>query len=306
MAGTASAVLAVDIGGTKVAAAVADAAGAILWRADRPVRGPAGALTVAALAALAADLGERAREAGRPVAAAAIALPAALDAARRRILYAPNLPEWDGAAVADPVEAALGAPVRLLYDGHAALLGEQAFGAARGVDEVVLLALGTGVGGAAISGGRLLVGADGLAGAAGWMPVCADGRAVPLEQAVAGPALARRGAAFLPEGGTAADLLALAAHGHGPAQALMARVEAELAEAVAGIVSFLNPRLVLFVGGVGAALGPHLPAIAAAVRRAAQPSAGRTVRLALGALGPDATLFGAVAAALGLPAAAGV
>lgn len=286
-------VLAADIGGTKVAAAVATPRGEVLFRDRLAIRVDG---TVATPREVVNWLGAFVRRSGGPrPRATAVSIAAGLDARQRSLTFAPNLPEWEGADLAGMVEDVVGGgPAELVYDGHSSLFGECAYGAARGHQNVVMLVLGTGVGGAILSEGRLLKGADGLAGVAGYMPVSSGGRLVALEDAVSGPALARRASSVLGRQVDAAGLLRMAGEGVPSAARLMDEAVAELSTAIAALTSVLNPEVVLLGGGLGEALAPYTSAMQQHVRAWAQPIAGRRVRIVPGQLGRDACLLGAV------------
>lgn len=289
------AILAVDVGGTKAAIALVDRDGNVQAH-DRVAMMRAGCVPgPQAVARRVADFLARCARQGlsRPV-AVGISVAAAIDPAARRVLYAPNLPGWEGIPLGDVMERQLGGlPAVLVYDGHAAVLGEWAYGAARGCANVAMVVLGTGVGGGILAGGRLVEGADGLAGVVGWVPVLSQGRLVPLESAVSGPALARRGTQALGRTVDASELLAAARAEVSQAKQVVAAVLEELAVAVTALTSLLNPQLVLIGGGLGEALAPHLPEVEAHVRARAQPSAARRVAVRSAKLGASAGLLGA-------------
>ena len=112
--------LAVDIGGTKIAAAGVTGSGQIVARRREatPVTGPTN--LIARLTAMLADLQ---LEAGSPL-AVGIGIPAMLEPSRDRVLWAPNIPGCRDVRLRDPLEQALGVPVFLEYDGQTAVLGE--------------------------------------------------------------------------------------------------------------------------------------------------------------------------------------
>lgn len=287
--------LAVDIGGTKAAAALYHVADDRLGPRRRLwLRREDGVLdsdhVVDGLMAWLADTAQNV-----VIRAVGVSIAAALAPDARRILYAPNLPGWEGTRLVDRLADALHVPVRLIQDGHATTVGEWERGALVGVREGALVAIGTGIGGGIIAQGHLVVGRDGLAGVAGYIPVLSEGRMLPLEQAVAGPALARRAGAR----GLVADAAALwdaADGGHPAALALVGEVLEELGQALAALVSLLNPERVVLAGSVGLAIARRIPALEAVILRHAQPTAA-TAEVRAAQLGADAALWGAVAAA---------
>ena len=231
-------------------------------------------------------------------------------------------PAFRGAALAGPIGAALGLPAALERDTVVALLGECAFGAARGAMDVIYLTVSTGVGGAVLADGRLLSGADGLAGELGHMvvdmngPVCGCGGRGHLEALSSGTGLARAAATLIAAGSTpglarlaaaapggalsARDLAAAEEAGDPDAAALMERARRAFAAAMVGLVDVFNPEVIVVGGSLARGQGERWlqPARAAISAVAFRVQAGR-VRLVPAALGDDVGLVGA----LGLVAA---
>lgn len=291
--------LAVDLGGTKLAAAAIDEHGAILWRARAPVaRKP-----VEAVAVQIAELAAQARQStGRPPSAAGCIVPGIVRPADGAV-WAPNLWGFEFVPFGEALRGFLSGAVFLDNDRAGHLLGELWLGAARGASDAVFLAAGTGIGAGILSGGRLLRGAHGIAGAAGWM--CLDGpwreeygRTGCYEWLAAGPALARMAGLTT---GLAMEAEAVAAAARAGEQ-WACRLIDELARihgrAVANLVSLFNPEVVVLGGGLFAEADLFLKSIEREMLRWAQPVAARSVRLAASELGADAGLFGAARLAL--------
>ncbi len=294
----------VDVGGTHLRTAVVGPDGLRgEVRRDRS-RTDDGATLVADLAAAAAAVD--------PSGALPLGLGmAGLVAPDGHFLYGPNVGVAD-LPLATLVAAATGRRVTVLNDATAAALAEHRLGAAAGRDDVVLVTLGTGVGGGVVSGGRLLVGAHGLAGELGHVIVEDGGREAPsgirgtLEGYASGEAVARAAAAAAARGVPGArsldavGVVAAAAAGEEWAVALLGDAGRWLGVALATLVNVLDPDVVVVGGGFGTAAAPWvLPAATAALaarvlggdRRVVPP-----VRVA--ALGDDAGLLGAGLAAL--------
>lgn len=275
-------ILAVDLGGTKIAVARVGRAGLL----DEPVRMPAartveGTLRQVAEAAAAA-----------PCRAVAISLPGIYDASQRRC-WAPNLwgPDWQEAPRL--FEARLGIPVFWTSDRTACVLGESWLGVARGLAHVVFVAVGTGIGVGILGDGRPLEGARGIAGAAGWMTLSRRwraeyGRCGCWEAEAAGPGAAVRGG--FPNGESMARA-ALA----GDARAIrgMERAARWLGAGIANLVSLLDPEMVVLGGSFGLSPALPLPVLEREMRRWAQPVSAARVRLERSQLGPAAPLLGA-------------
>ena len=136
-------VIGVDLGGTAIKLARIRADGTVMAEAQCPTPQPAvpGAVTMALCEAIEQiDPGHAAQAVG-------VGLPGPMDAAARVARVCINLPGWEDVPLADWLESRLNRRVTLANDGNCALVGEAWLGAARGVDDVVLLTLGTGVGG---------------------------------------------------------------------------------------------------------------------------------------------------------------
>jgi glucokinase len=191
--------LGIDIGGTKTALALGDAAGRILADA-RIASAPSGdalrdlARIAEAAKALLATRGLT----GGELEVVGVSLPGGVDARGGFVRNPPNLPGWHAAPVRDALATALGARVALENDANAAALAEWRFGAARGAQHVVYLTMSTGVGGGLILGGRLHRGDENLGGEVGHMPVvwqgepCACGLRGCVEAYIGGAAWAKR------------------------------------------------------------------------------------------------------------------
>ncbi|MEU5941590.1 ROK family protein [Micromonospora sp. NPDC047548] len=294
-----AAVVGVDIGGTKTAAALVGPGGEVLERREvsTPARsGPEAVLDAAA--ALAADL-LGAAGAG-PV---GVGTAGTVDPATGSIRYATDsLPGWTGTPVADALAARLGREVRVTNDVNAAALGECWAGAGRDRAHVLLAAVGTGLGGAIVRNGRVEAGARGAAGEVGHLPApgadrlrCGCDRYGHLEAIASGTGLA---AAYAIATGTRVTGRAVAdraAAGDEVARQVVDRAGRVLGAALAGLVALLDPAAVLVAGGAAGAL---LPAASAAYA-AELPAGWADVPLLPAALGADAVVVGAARLALG-------
>jgi glucokinase len=161
-------ILAVDIGGTKIATAVITSQGEILRtsKASSAAHGPS-ALIDQIAAMLRDDLGRTGINIADVLGLGA-GIAAVISPDHKTVVWAPNLPAWENIPLHDELATRLNVPVRIEYDGHTAVLGEWWLGAGRGYQNVVFLIVGTGIGGGMILNGQLYRGASGLAGAAGW------------------------------------------------------------------------------------------------------------------------------------------
>lgn len=272
-------VLAVDVGGTKILAALVDGARLLDERriATDPAAGPEAWLQ--AIGAAAAPWRGAYRQAG-------IAVTGNLRGGRWYALNPEVLPVPAGFPLVDRLSARLGVPVGAANDAQAAAWGEFRHGAGRGRD-LVFLTISTGIGGGLVVGGRLVTGRGGLAGHVGQIPVWSGGTERRLEDVASGTALARRAAAE-GRGADPAAVTAAAVAGDGRAAALLDGVIAPLADALRALQFTLDPDLVVIGGGLGLAPGylDRLQAALAALPDTLRPD----VRAA--ALGANAGLVG--------------
>lgn len=195
---------------------------------------------------------------GPEVAGIGIGIPGRVDAAARRVLSGGFL-DLSRVELASSVEDALAKPVRLDTDANLALLAEWRHGAARGADNVVMLTIGTGIGGAALLGGRLLRGRQ-SAGQFGHLTVdhaglaCACGRRGCVETTSSGTALGRLiHEAGLPGDTRAEGLLDAARADDGVARDVIRRWALPLRAAIDSLVAALDPERVVLGGGLGGA-----------------------------------------------------
>ncbi|WP_217178796.1 ROK family protein [Streptomyces sp. AC495_CC817] len=210
---------------------------------------------VAGLAAIASSLrGEAALE--RVV----LSIPGLVDEAEGVVVRSTNIPALDGRPLGAQLAAELGIPVDVINDGHAAAVAEASWGAGAGIDDVFVLALGTGIAGAHVVGGRVVPGAHGSAGELGHITiepdgrVCSCGRRGCLETIIGAPALRR---AWAEAGGAGGPETLLAASGAGDAAAtaIVERASAALAEAILTLCALVDPGCVVIGGGLAQA--PH-------------------------------------------------
>ena len=215
-----------------------------------------------------------------------------------RPTWVPALRYLDGRPLAQDLREVLSGPVRLGNDAQMALYGEATEGAARGGRNVVLVTVGTGIGGAVLVEGRILRGAHGSAGSFGWLPA-AGAQSTPdhgaFELVASGGAFDREASTVLGLPGARA-LVQAARRGDRAALEVAERYGERLGRGLAAVASVFDPELVLVCGGLSAALDLLGPGIGRAVRANASPH-GRSVTVKAGALGPHAGVIGALRAA---------
>ena len=208
--------------------------------------------------------------------------------------WVPNLPYLDGLDLADTFPHLT---IGLGNDAQLALLAEASAGAARGLSDAILLAIGTGIGSAVLAGRHIVAGGAGGACSFGWavadMDDVGEDRSGWLERHASGRALdaAARTAGF--SDGTA--LVAAARAGDARALAALRSPMRALGTALAGAVALLDPQAVILAGGVAAALDVLAPLILEPLRRQLPPHL-RAIELRPGRFGPAAGLVGAAVA----------
>jgi glucokinase len=301
----------VDVGGSTVAAGVVDEQGIVLATAVRDTPSDDPGRTEDVIVEVVGELA-----ASREVEAVGVGAAGFVDAERSTVLFAPNL-AWRDEPLRAAIEGRCGLPVVIENDANAAAWAEVRFGAGRDEDHVVVLTVGTGIGGGIVLGGRLLRGRFGVAGEIGHINIVPDGRRCGCglegcwEQYASGRALVQE-AQELAEASPAMarDLLALAGGEPGMITGPMVTQAAQagdvaalrcfdvvgtwLGRGLAQLAAVLDPGLFVLGGGVSAAgellRGPagraflqHLTA------RGHRPHA----ELRIAELGPEAGIVGA-------------
>ena len=291
----------IDIGGSRLRAALIDASGAILARRETTTLAQAGpAAVIAQVVDLVAQIlpdGERAGLAG-----AGIACPGPLDTEKGLALGIPTLAGWSGIPIASMIETALGLPVRLENDGIAAAIGEWKFGAGRGLRHLAYITVSTGIGGGVVLDGKPLHGRMGMAGHVGHMTVQRDGALCPCgnrgcwEAYAAGTAFGLRisQSTGTMAGGDPKSVFAAARSGDPDAAALVAEEADWLGVGIANLLHLYSPDCVVIGGGISNGFALLEPGIRARLHRNAMP-AFRDVPIMVAGLGENAGLVGAAA-----------
>jgi len=297
----------IDIGGTKIAGGVVDTDGRILDHL-RVATPPDTDALAQAVADMVAELASR-----HDVHAVGVAAAGYIDRTRSIMLHAPNI-DWHNEPLREQFEALIGRPVTLENDANAAGWGEYRFGAGRGSTDMVMVTLGTGVGGAVITDGNLLIGANGSAAELGHVRFvrggrpCGCGQSGCLEQYASGRALQRELSDIAGDGGIGkrvaahrndagivpgADLALLLDEGDEGALEAVRRVATALGEACGAFQAVLDPDLFVIGGGV-AELGDALLEPTRLAYDTSLPGFGErpAARFVTASLGNDAGLVG--------------
>jgi glucokinase len=288
-----------DLGGTNLRAAAIDRAGHILDRRATAANPAAG--REAMLGHMANAISELRDSCGVDgLAGIGIGVPGFILLKEGIIRNSNNLACLEDFPIRAEIERRLGAHVILENDANAAALGEKWMGAGRDVDDLVLLTLGTGVGGGIISGGRVLQGFLGMAGELGHITVvpdgypCGCGNQGCLEKHASASAItAMAGMLRLGEGLSAREVYDLATGGDPKAARIFVAVGQALGVALATLVNTFNFPLYLLSGGVLAAWDLFAPPMLAEVRRRSFAFRTTATRIEKATLGNEAGLFGA-------------
>ena len=300
----------IDIGGTKIAVALAAPGGRVISSTRFRTRVEAGPHAV--LEDAVAEIKRMLGAAGTKLTAIGVGCGGPLDRQKGLILSPPNLPGWDEFPIMSLLEERLGAPVRLDNDANAAALGERAYGAGRGLDDLVYNTISTGIGGGLIVGGKIVHGVGDGAGEVGHMtvlpdgPPCGCGARGCLEAICSGTSIARRAREKL-RAGASSSLSSLGA------DAVTARAVAEaarngdplatevweetvhyLAVGVGNLFNVLAPEAVILGGGVSTAGEQLFEPLRRSVRGRVKMLPAEKISVVQAALGGDSGIYGAL------------
>jgi glucokinase len=317
-----SPVLAIDIGGTKIAAALIEPSGQVLGRARGETPDTVDAMDV--VAAVARVAGMAASQAGRPlkdIHVAGVSCAGIPNTIEGVMVFSPNIRALRRTPLRDMLAERLDCTIHLGNDASLAALGEWHFGLKRSVSNLVYVTVSTGIGGGIIADGKLVGGACGAAGEVGHMTIDVNGPACPCgrngcwEALAAGRALAERTVQRIEEGEPSiigdlaggdmenvdAQLVDIAAR-QGDALALeMISVTAYyVGVGLGNLINLFNPEIILLGGGVTKIGEPLVGPAARIARERAYVTEACDVEIRRATLGDDSPLLGATALALGL------
>jgi glucokinase len=222
-----------------------------------------------------------------------VGTPGPADATARIAKVAINLAGWHDVPLADWLETKTGKPTIISNDANCAGLGEAWLGAGRHFQNLILLTLGTGVGGAIILNGKLFVGHQGAAGELGLItfnpdgPICNSGNQGSLEQYASVTAIRRR---TLKE---PAELGALAQAGDAKALTFWQEYGRDLGIGLASLIYVLTPEAIVIGGGVSASFEFFLPAVKAEIEKRVMPTSRAGLQILPAELGNFAGIVGA-------------
>jgi glucokinase len=303
----------VDLGGTKIAAALGTAGGEIAASGVIETKGSEGAES--ALKRTAALLERLGLECGVQPAAIGMGLPGLLDIAAGTALFLPNLPgHWTDVPVSRMLGAETGKPVHVLNDARMATMGEYTFGAARGSATLLLVTIGTGIGGGLVLDGKLYLGRLGATAEVGHQtilpdgPQCTCGNRGCLETLASGTALAAEGRALVNrglaprlkelagEGPVNAGLMAAAsAAGDHEVGAAIERAATYLGIGISNVITITGVERVVLTGGVAALGESLLGPIRAEIPRRVRMFPSAHIEVSCSSLGENAGVLGGIA-----------
>jgi glucokinase len=303
----------VDVGGTKIAAAVVSPAGEIMNEVRYPTQAVPPDRLIDTIAGAITEVKD-----GFEVGAVCLAVPGLIMASVNTVIFSPNLHEIENIRLDEAIGSRTGMRVTVENDANAAAWGEFRYGAGKDVEHQVFITLGTGVGGGVITHGVLLRGAQGAGGELGHVtldpdgPVCGCGNHGCLEALASGTAIGRRAREVANDRPNSAlgrlaierqvlgeDVTGLARDGDEAALYVMEETGRWLGIGLAGFVNVFNPEVIAVGGGVSRAGELILePARKEVYLRARSPSRD-LVEIKEATLGPASGVLGAAALARG-------
>jgi glucokinase len=265
----------VDIGGTKTAVVLSAEPPHVLWRREfptEPARGPQYALDK-----IVSFIREALAAHNTTPARIGVSCGGPLDRVRGIIQRPPNLPTWDNVPLKQFLESEIGCPCLVENDANAGAIAEHRFGAGRGMQHMVFLTLGTGLGAGLILNGKLFRGASEMAGEIGHVRLTPDGpsgyyKSGSVEGWASGAGMALHGVETIRaalnagettsladklESLTARDISLALAHGDVVARRIVRNTGYRLGEALAVLVDIFNPERIV-MGGLALRFGEHL------------------------------------------------
>lgn len=289
----------VDLGGTNLRAAAISKEGKILDKVSVDTNA-AGGREAVINDIVQSITGLRLKQTGNRLAGVGIGVPGFILLEKGFILGSNNLPYLEDFPVRDEIEKRLGTPVILENDANAAALGEKWMGAGKDVNDLVLLTLGTGVGGGIISEGRVLHGFLGMAGELGHITVvpngnpCGCGNIGCLEKHASATAVEAVAKLLnLGDNVTSLDVYNMALEGNERAKQVFDSMGSALGIALAMLVNTFNFPLYLLSGGVLPAWDFFAPAMLGEVEKRSYTYRNSKTRIERAMLGNQAGLFGA-------------
>ena len=293
-------ILAIDLGGTEVKIGLADEQGKLYQKTSASVSFDAYRTPIQHTAIKAAE--EFLRVCPGDIRGVAVSACGQIDPATGTVIGTNGkIPGYEGTNLKAEMEQAFGKETWVLNDADAAALGECFAGRAKGLQDVILVTLGTGVGGGVVTGGRLLQGRRGIAGELGHFTLRADGRRCSCgkrgcyEQYASTTALVARCEAAAGRSGLNGKIIFQEAEqGEGAFCAELTDWIRDIAEGLTGLTHIFNPEMILIGGGVSAQEALLIQPLREMILREAMPRFTENLRIERALLGNDAGMIGAV------------
>jgi glucokinase len=226
------------------------------------------------------------------------------------VVKSPNFPDWNNLPLRAVLEKALGMPVFIENDANAAALGEQWRGAGKGINSMILLTLGTGVGGGIVLNNRIWQGADGMAGEIGHMTLIPDGRLCGcgnrgcLEMYASARGIVQsyrelpvRASSLAADTITSEQVYQAARNGDPGALQVMKDMGRVLGIGIANLINIFNPEMIVLGGGVKEAWQLFITATREEIMKRAFNVPAERTKIVPSLLGGDAGMVGAAAVA---------
>jgi glucokinase len=303
---------AIDVGGTKISSALFTPEGNMFCKGKVAIDKSRAEKPAEQIIDIISTLEEYARAEKGELAAIGIDIPGVVFHRTGRV-WAPNIPGWEEFPLREKIQEKVKLPLILESDRSAYVSGEQWQGIAKGLKNVVFLAVGTGIGAGLIIDGRLCHGSEDISGAVGWFALSPEFKAKYseigcFEAEASGNSVARKARKLIEAGESSlltkmvegkienitAETVVEAAQKNDPiAKKVIDSAIRFLGMGIANIVSILNPEMVVLGGGLFQAGQVFLEPVRKEFIRWAQPLAAQKVRIELSSLGEDAGLYGA-------------
>lgn len=307
-------VVGVDLGGTKISAALSNLNGEVISQTTVPTKAEEGEIPV--LNRIIDSIEKVIKDGAvgyEDIKSIGIGSPGPLDAEKGTIIYTPNLP-FKNFNLVDPIKNKFGVPVFLDNDANVAAIGEYMFGAGRGAKHIVFFTVSTGVGGGAVLNGKVYRGHTSNALEIGHMTVAPDGPRCNcgnigcVEATSSGTAIAKRGQEAITskvetslrkyDKITSYEVFTEAAAGDEVCKGIIDNALNYLGIAVANAVSIFDPEIIIIGGGVSKAGDIVFDTVRNVVNKRCFKSMAESVKIVPAGLGTDAGVIGAVALAL--------
>ena len=310
-------VLAIDVGGTKIRIAIISGKGKIIAKEQRLTLADEGLEAVTGRIISGIDRLLRLKNlAPSQLHSIGIAAAGAIDSEKGLVTSSPNLPGWCDVPLRDIVKSKYGVDTFLINDASAAALGEHEFGAGRGVNNLIYLTVGTGIGGGIIIDGKLYLGPSGSAGEIGHMTIdvngqrCSCGNTGCLETLASGTAMAKEAIKRIKQGEksslteivggkieniTAETVEVAARGGDSLASEVISEAATYLGVGMVNLVNIFNPEMIIVGGGVAKMGDLLLNPVRQVVQERAFQLPAQAVRIVQAQLGDDSGLLGAAA-----------